>query len=205
MADEAHVAAIEVTLDRGFFNSYKLLVPEFKACVDLKSINDFLSACKGKMVDLKYNEDRNAFILTSGNLSRRFGLISEENGTRMKELPTIALPSSVSIIAKEIKPAIKASLTLGATGTISIDKDGFHIQMENETDEITSDVGKDFLEELNVKEATTSQFNFLLLAEYFNTIKPSALLDITMGTDRPIMIQWFLDKEIGRASCRERV
>src|SRR3989449_3740851 len=72
--DPAHVAMVDLTLDRGAFDAYK--ADDGELGIDMDKMKEILRLAKaGETIALRHDEDKNRLVVTVGNTTRRMALV----------------------------------------------------------------------------------------------------------------------------------
>src|SRR2546428_4618904 len=77
--DPAHVAMVDLTLDRGAFDAYK--ADDGELGIDMDKMKEILRLAKaGETIALRHDEDKNRLVVTVGNTTRRMALVDTAGG-----------------------------------------------------------------------------------------------------------------------------
>ena len=186
--DPAHVAMVDLQVDKKAFEEFKADELELGVDIDkLASIMRLSSA--GDLVSLDFDEKANRLIVTIGNLVRKMALI-DTAGMPDPKMPTLHLPARVVLKSSELTRGVRASESVSDHLALTANKDSFELFAEGDTDTVNLKLSKEFLEEIEAKEACKSLFSI----DYFsNMIKPVRADDnvtIMLGTDNPTRVEF---------------
>src|SRR6267143_1851224 len=99
--DPAHVAMVELTLDRGAFEAYK--ADEGELGVDMDKMKEILRLAKGgETISLSHDEDKNRLIVAVGNTTRRMALV-DTAGMSDPKVPSLNLPVKLTVRTDELR------------------------------------------------------------------------------------------------------
>jgi len=166
--DPAHVAMVDLSLDRGAFEAYR--ADECELGIDMDKVKEVLRLAKaGDTITMTHEEDKNRLVLNVGNTTRRMSLV-DTAGMSDPKVPSLNLPARVTIRTEELRQGIRASESVSDHIALIVGPDGFEIVSEGDTDTVSHKVPKDLLEDLQAKEVVRSLFPL----DYFsNMVKRS--------------------------------
>src|SRR5512136_1095712 len=88
--DPAHVAMVDLSLDRGAFESFK--AEETELGLDMDKMKEILRLAKaGEGISIAHDEDKNRLVVTVGNTTRRMSLV-DTAGMSDHNVPSLNLP-----------------------------------------------------------------------------------------------------------------
>src|SRR3989304_1283170 len=89
--DPAHVAMVDLSLDRGAFEAYR--ADECELGIDMDKVKEGLSLAKaGDTITMTHEEDKNRLDLKVGNTTRRMSLV-DTAGMSDPKVPSLNLPA----------------------------------------------------------------------------------------------------------------
>src|SRR6266571_1710411 len=166
--DPAHVAMVDLSLDRGAFESFK--ADEGELGIDMDKMKEILRLAKaGETISLSHDEDKNRLVVTVGNTTRRMALV-DTAGMSDPKVPSLNLPAKVVVRTDELRQAIRAS--------------------ESDTDNVSHMVPKDLLEEIQAKEAVRSLFPLDYFSNMVKAISSAPNVSLFLGSDYPVKMEF---------------
>ena len=186
--DPAHVAMVDLSLDRGAFEAYK--ADEGELGVDMDKMKEILRLAKaGETIALRHDEDKNRLVVTVGNTTRRMALV-DTAGMSDPKVPSLNLPAKVVVRTDELRQAIRASESISDHIALKASPEGFEIVSEGDTDNVSHMVPKDLLEELQVKEAVRSLFPLDYFSNMVKAISSAPNVTLYLGSDYPVKLEF---------------
>ncbi len=183
VTDPAHVAMLELTLNKKAFEEYK--VDECTLGIDIDKLKDVIKlAGPGETIEMQHDEDKNRLILNIGNITRRMALIDTE-GMSEPKVPILTLPALLTINTEEAKRGIKASEPVSDHVELKVSPDGFEMTAKGDTDTVILKLHKDLLEKLDCKEGVKSLFSLDYIGKMIKTVS-SPNIGLHLGNDMPI-------------------
>ncbi len=186
--DPAHVAMVDLSLDRGAFESFK--ADETELGIDMDKMKEILRLGKaGEAISITHDEDKNRLIVAIGNTTRRMALV-DTAGMSDPKVPSLNLPAKVVVRADELRQAIRASESVSDHIALKASPEGFEIVSEGDTDTVSHMVPKDMLEELQAKEAVRSLFPLDYFSNMVKAISSAPTVGLYLGTDYPVKMEF---------------
>src|SRR5207302_10549466 len=186
--DPAHVAMVDLSLDRGAFEAYK--ADECELGVDMDKMKEILRLAKGgETISFSHDEDKNRLVVTVGNTTRRMALV-DTAGMSDPKVPSLNLPAKLVVRTDELRQAIRASESISDHIALKASPDGFEIVSEGDTDNVSHMVPKDLLEELQAKEAVRSLFPLDYFSNMVKAISSAPTVTLYLGSDYPVKIEF---------------
>lgn len=186
--DPAHVAMVDLSLERAAFESYN--ADDQELGLDLDKVKEVLRLAKtGDVIDLKYDEDKNKLILHVGNITRRMALV-DTAGMSDTKVPNLNLPAKLTIRVEELRQGIRASENVSDHIALTVSPEGFTMQGEGDTDSVDLKLGKDLLDELESKEQVRSMFPLDYFANMIKAITTAPSVTMYLGNDYPVKIEF---------------
>ncbi|MEK6838559.1 MAG: DNA polymerase sliding clamp, partial [Candidatus Thermoplasmatota archaeon] len=154
--DPAHVAMVDLNVDRAAFEAYR--ADECELGIDMDKVKEVLRLAKaGDVISMRHEEEKNRLVVSVGNTTRRMSLV-DTAGMSDPKVPSLNLPAKVSVRTDELRQGIRASESVSDHIALLAGPDGFEIVSEGDTDTVSHKVPKDLLEELQAKESVRSLF-----------------------------------------------
>lgn len=186
--DPAHVAMLDLSLDRGAFESFK--ADETELGIDMDKMKEILRLAKaGEVIAINHDEDKNRLIVTVGNTTRRMALV-DTAGMSDPKVPSLNLPAKVVVRTDELRQAIRASESVSDHIALKASAEGFEIVSEGDTDTVSHMVPKDMLEELQAKDAVRSLFPLDYFSNMVKAISSAPTVALYLGTDYPVKMEF---------------
>lgn len=186
--DPAHVAMVDLSLDRGAFEAYK--ADEGELGVDMDKMKEILRLAKGgETIALSHDENKNRLVVTVGNTTRRMALV-DTAGMSDPKVPTLNLPAKVVVRTDELRQAIRASESISDHIALKASPDAFEIVAEGDADSVSHVVPKDLLEELQAKEPVRSLFPLDYFSNMIKAITSASTVTLYLGSDYPVKLEF---------------
>ncbi len=186
--DPAHVAMVDLSLDRGAFDAFK--ADETELGIDMDKMKEILRLAKtGEAISINHDEEKNRLIVTIGNTTRRMSLV-DTAGMSDPKVPSLNLPAKVVVRADELRQAIRASESVSDHIALKASPEGFEIVSEGDTDTVSHMVPKDMLEELQAKEPVRSLFPLDYFSNMVKAISSAPTVGLYLGTDYPVKMEF---------------
>ncbi len=186
--DPAHVAMVDLSLDRGAFENFK--ADETELGIDMDKMKEILRLAKsGEVISINHDEEKNRLIVSVGNTTRRMALV-DTAGMSDPKVPSLNLPAKLIVRTDELRQAIRASESVSDHIALKASPDGFEIVSEGDTDTVSHMVPKDMLEELQAKEAVRSLFPLDYFSNMVKAIGSAQTVALFLGTDYPVKMEF---------------
>ena len=186
--DPAHVAMVDLSLDRGAFESYK--ADETELGLDMDKMKEILRLAKaGEVISVAHDEDKNRLVVTVGNTTRRMSLV-DTAGMSDPKVPSLNLPAKLVVRTDELRQAIRASESVSDHIALKASPEGFEVVSEGDTDTVSHMVPKDLLEELQAKDAVRSLFPLDYFSNMVKAISTAPTVSLYLGTDYPVRMEF---------------
>ncbi len=186
--DPAHVAMVDLSLDRGAFESFK--ADETELGIDMDKMKEILRLAKsGEAISINHDEEKNRLIVAVGNTTRRMALV-DTAGMSDPKVPSLNLPAKLVVRTDELRQAIRASESVSDHIALKASPEGFEIVSEGDTDTVSHMVPKDMLEELQAKEAVRSLFPLDYFSNMVKAISSAPTVALFLGTDYPVKMEF---------------
>jgi len=186
--DPAHVAMVDLTLDRSAFEAYK--ADEGELGIDMDKMKEILRLAKGgEAISIGHDENKNRLVVTVGNTTRRMALV-DTAGMSDPKVPSLNLPAKLVVRTDELRQAIRASESISDHLALKASSEGFEIVSEGDTDNVSHVVPKDLLEELQVKEPVRSLFPLDYFSNMVKAISSAQTVTLYLGSDYPVKMEF---------------
>ncbi|MBI5001282.1 MAG: proliferating cell nuclear antigen (pcna) [Euryarchaeota archaeon] len=186
--DPAHVAMVELRVDKKAFEEYK--ADESELGVNLLKFRDVLKLTNpGDVIAMEHNEEKNQLVLKVGNITRKMALV-DTTGLSDPKVPNLNLPVKVVIKAEELRKVIKASESVSDHIALETSPEEFKITSEGDNDSADLVMSKHMLNELDCKEGARSLFPLDYFSNMVKAISTSETVTMLMGNDYPVKMEF---------------
>jgi proliferating cell nuclear antigen len=186
--DPAHVAMVDLSLDRAAFDAFK--ADDAELGIDMDKMKEVLRLAKaGDAIALSHDEDKNRLVVTVGNTTRRMSLV-DTAGMSDPKVPSLNLPVKLVVRTEELRQAIRASESVSDHIALKASPDGFEVVSEGDTDTVSHMVPKDLLEEIQAKEPVRSLFPLDYFSNMIKAINSAPNVTLYLGTDYPVKMEF---------------
>ncbi len=191
--DPAHVAMVDLALERGAFDAYR--ADDGELGLDMDKVKEVLKLAKsGDIIAITHEEEKNRLVLNVGNTTRRMSLV-DTAGMSDPKVPSLNLPAKVTIRTDELRQGIRASESVSDHIALIAGPDGFEIVSEGDTDTVSHKVSKELLEEIAAKETVRSlfpldYFSNMVKAIPFGSPAEKSTVRLYLGNDYPVKIEF---------------
>ena len=186
--DPAHVAMVELSLERSAFDAYK--AEEGELGLDMDKMKEILRLAKaGDTISLAHDEDKNRLVVTVGNTTRRMSLV-DTAGMSDPKVPSLNLPAKLTVRTDELRQGIRASESISDHIALRASTSGFEIVSEGDTDTVSHIVPKELLEDLQCKDSVRSLFPLDYFSNMVKAISSASTVTIYLGTDYPVKLEF---------------
>ncbi len=196
--DPAHVAMVDLSVEKGAFEEYK--ADEGELGIDLDKIKEVLRLAKaGDVIQMDHDEDRNRLVIHVGNITRQMSLV-DTAGMSDPKVPNLDLPAKIVVRTEEVRQGIKASESVSDHIALVAHADGFEMVSEGDADTVRLDLPKDLLDEIQCKEKVRSLFPLDYFSNMVKAIGGSSTVSIFLGNDYPVRMEFALAGDSGKAT-----
>ena len=186
--DPAHLAMVDLTLDRGAFESYK--ADDAELGLDMDQMKEVLKLSRaGDILAVTQDEEKNRLVVHVGNITRRMSLV-DTAGMSDPKVPNLNLPAKIRVRTEELRQGIRASESVSDHIALIATPDGFEILSEGDTDSVNLKLPKDMLDELVCKEKARSLFPLDYFANMIKAISTAQTVTMYMGNDYPVRLEF---------------
>ncbi len=186
--DPAHVAMVDLSLDRSAFDAYK--ADDGEIGVDMDKMKEILRLAKsGDVISMAHDEDKNRLVVSVGNTTRRMSLV-DTAGMSDPKVPSLNLPAKLTIRTDELRQGIRASESISDHIALKASNSGFEIVSEGDTDNVSHAVPKELLEDLQVKDSVRSLFPLDYFSNMVKSIGTATTVTLYLGSDYPVKMEF---------------
>ncbi|MEK6851187.1 MAG: proliferating cell nuclear antigen (pcna), partial [Candidatus Thermoplasmatota archaeon] len=186
--DPAHVAMVDLTLDRSAFEAYK--ADDVELGLDMDKMKEVLKLSRvGEVLAMEHEEDKNRLVVHVGNITRRMSLV-DTAGMSDPKVPNLNLPAKIKVRTEELRQGIRASESVSDHIALVATPDGFELVSEGDTDSVNLKLPKDMLDELVCKEKVRSLFPLDYFANMVKAIGTAPTVTMYMGSDYPVRMEF---------------
>jgi proliferating cell nuclear antigen len=193
--DPAHVAMVDLALEKKAFEEYK--ADDNEIGLDVDKIKDVLKLARvNDIISMNHDEDKNRLIMTVGNVTRKMALV-DTAGMSDPKVPNLNLPAKVGIKTAELRQGIRASESVSDHIALTVNPDGFEMNSEGDTDSVNLKLPKDLLDELVCKETVRSLFPLDYFSNMVKAISGADSVRMSIGNDYPVNMEFTIAKGNG--------
>jgi len=186
--DPAHVAMVDLKLNKGAFEEYK--ADDSEIGIDVTKLDQFLRLAKaGETIDISNDEDKKRLNVAVGNTTKRMSVI-DTTGMSEPKVPNLNLPAKVSMKIEDISQGIKASESVSDHIALTVTKDFFEMVCEGDTDQVQMKLLKDQLLELECSDKVKSLFPLEYFSNMMRAIPSQSKITLNLGNDYPVKIEF---------------
>lgn len=196
--DPAHVAMVDIHVDKKAFEEYK--AEEMELGVDIDKLGGIMKlSTSGDIVTLEHNEETNQLVIKIGNLVRRMALI-DTAGMPDPKMPVLDLPATIILKASELNRGVKASEAVSDHLALQANKDNFELSAEGDTDTVNLKLPKDLLLELKAPSKCKSLFSIDYFSNMIKSVRGEDPITIKLGTDNPARVEFDIAEKNGHVN-----
>jgi proliferating cell nuclear antigen len=174
--DESHICLMHMTLPKELFDGFEC-DGEAKLGINLEDLVKIMNrAGKDDSIEFKHPTDSEKIqVLMKGAGTRAFSLrlvdIDEEKIPPTTELD-VDFDAKITVDSNILEQAIKDAEIYQDTLEVKVTQEGLHFSAEGEVGDVSNDIDRDHLDDLNVKQDSRGVFSLAFLK---NIMKMSAL------------------------------
>lgn len=185
--DAAHVAMIEVTVEKEAFDSYE--ADEVEIGLELDKVKSALKlAGPGDVVSMEYDAEQGRLTLAIGNLVRRMSVVDPSSLSDPK-VPQVDLLTDIKIGIDQIQKGIRAAETIKENHiTLVADPEGFEVFCEGDTDFVSLKVPAAELDSITAESQVKSVYNLEYFSNIIKAIPAGTSLNIQLDTNYPVKL-----------------
>ena len=178
--DAAHVAMIEMFVDKGAFTSFE--ADSVELGLDLDKVKGVLKlASSGDLISMEQDDVHGRLIFKVGNITRRMNLVDTSSMSDPK-VPQLSLTANMTVCVDELQKGIRAADTILDHITLRAAPDFFDLSCEGDTDSVSLRIDKAHMP--------------MLPLDYFSNIvkaTPSGtMINIALDSDYPTKLNFSL-------------
>lgn len=186
--DRSHICFVSLNLEPEVFDEFNCDVPE-KLCIDTDEFMRILKRIKKNDVLRLSVDENNLIIVFEGDVTRKFKIRLIDIDYESPSAPDIELPCGVTVDSSLVKDAIVDMELFSDKLYFLIDNEYFIINADGEF----GDAQFKYLHgEEGVNEVAKSSFSIEKLKDVFTASKFSDVVEINLGNDMPIKINFDL-------------
>lgn len=187
--DAAHVAMIEMEIDKCAFESYD--AENCEIGLDLDKVKGVLKlASAGDIIRMEQDDTHGRLVFKVGNITRRMNLVDTSTMSDPK-VPQLSLTAKISLSVDELQKGIRAADTISDHITLRAGQGYFELSCEGDTDSVSLR-----LEGESVKVDTDSDVCSMFPLDYFSNITkaiPSGtMVGVELDNDYPVKLVFAL-------------
>lgn len=186
--DPAHVAMVDISLDKGAFEKYE--AEESELGLTLNKLDQFLRLVDtGSLVSIEQVEDENRLILKVDKITQKMPLL-DTAGMTDPSVPTLDLPISLKIKGKHLLTGVKASQNISDHIAITAGPEGFEIFSEEEEDMVRLALSEEDLDELEANDEVRSLFALDYFSNMIKSVASDTPIFMELGRDYPVKMEF---------------
>ena len=191
--DAAHIAMIELDVDKDAFESYQADNVEIGLDLDkVKGVLKFASA--GDTVKMEQDESLGRLIFKVGNITRRMNLIDTSSMSDPK-VPQLSLTANIAVLVDELQKGIRASESISDHITLRAGPEYFEFLCEGDTDSVSLKLDKGAeggLKSIDTDAEVCSMFPLDYISNILKVIPSGTILNIELDNDYPVKLVFSL-------------
>lgn len=186
--DRSHICFVELNLEPSVFEEFYCNTPE-RLCIDTQEFMRILKRVKKNDVLRLSSDDGNLIISFIGDVDRRFKIKLIDMEYENPKSPDIMLPCEVNVDSGLIKDAIVDMELFSDKLYFAVDSEYFIVNSDGEF----GDASFQYLHgETGIGESVRSSFSISKLKDIFSASKFSDIVNIGLGNDMPLVIDFKL-------------
>lgn len=185
--DPAHVAMIDISVDKEAFVSYE--ADETELGLDLDKIKSVLKlAGPGDTIKMVHDPEQGRLTMTIGNIVRRMALV-DTGSLNDPKVPQVELPMSAKLSIDQLQKGIRAAESISDADhvKIRIAPAGFELSCSGDTDLASLMVPADELEALEADDEAQSLYPIDYFSNIIKAISSSSV-NVLLDTDLPVKL-----------------
>jgi proliferating cell nuclear antigen len=186
--DPAHIAMVDLTLDKAAFEDFK--ADEAEIGIDIDKLNQFLKLARSDdVIDIKHDEDKRRLNIVVGDVTRRMSLI-DTTGMSDPKVPSLNLPAKLTVKADDLVQGIKASETVSDHIALTASPEGFEMTCEGDMDQVNWKKAKKDMESLEAPSSVRSLFPLEYFANMLKAVPGGSSVTMFLGNDYPVKVEF---------------
>ncbi|MBR4226775.1 MAG: DNA polymerase sliding clamp [Candidatus Methanomethylophilaceae archaeon] len=184
--DAAHVAMIEVKVDKGAFESY--YAEDCEIGLDLDKVKGVLKLASGvDLMRMEQDPSTGRLVFRIGNITREMAVLDPSSFSDPK-VPDLHLKASIGISVDELKRGISAADTISDHITMKASPERFELSCEGDTDSVSLSVEKSALVELSTDSEVCSMFPLDYFSNIIKAVPGGTVINIELDDDYPMKL-----------------
>ncbi len=184
--DAAHVAMMEMSVDKGAFESF--YAEDCEIGLDLDKVKSVLKLASGvDLVRMEQDPATGRLVFKIGNITREMAILDPTSFGDPK-VPDLHLKASVGISVDELKRGISAADTISDHVTMRAGPERFEMSCEGDTDSVNLAVEKASLVELNADTDVCSMFPLDYFSNIIKAVPNGTVINMELDNDYPMKI-----------------
>lgn len=186
--DPAHVAMVEMSLDKDAFESFE--GEDTELGLNLSKIDQFLKLSgSGDVVKINHDEEENRLIMEVDNITQKMPLL-DTAGMTDPNVPDLDLPIQLQLEGKHLLRGVKASENISDHVSIMAGPEGFEIFSEEDEDMVRLSLTKEDLDNFEANEEVQSLFALDYFSNMVKCVGKDTSIDMAIGGDYPIKMRF---------------
>ena len=186
--DAAHVAMIEMKVDKGAFESY--YADDCELGLDLDKIKSVLKLASGvEFIRMEQNANLGKLIFKVGNITRSMTILDTSSMSDPK-VPDLHLKAVAGVSVDELKRGISAADSISDHITLRLNPERFELSCEGDTDSVSLSLDKGMLADLSADEEVCSMYPLDYFSNIIKAVPNGTVINIELDSNYPMKI-WF--------------
>lgn len=195
-ADPANVAMVIFKLQKEGFDEFNV-EEEMTIGLDLNRLEDILGVASTSDQITMESEDGSKLSISVSGFEYNISLLDPSTIQQEPKVPDLDLPAEIYIEGNKIRKAVRASEKVSDYVILSTENDKFIISAEGDNDSVKMELGSDKLIDMKTEEDVRSIFSLDYLSDMSKSIKKASEVQIRLGTDYPVKINFKIANEDG--------
>lgn len=188
--DAAHVAMIELDVDKGAFESYS--AEDCEIGLDLDKVKTVLKlASSGDAITMEQDESHGRLVFKIGNITRRMNLVDTSSMSDPK-VPQLSLTANISVSVEELQKGIRAAESISDHITLRAGPEYFELSCEGDTDSVSLKIDKDSLIALDTDSEVCSMFPLDYFSNIIKAVPSGTVINVELDNDYPVKLVFTL-------------
>lgn len=193
--DRSHICFVSLDLQKEIFDEFECEVPE-RICVDTDEFNRVLKRCKKNDTLELSCDDNNLIIVMEGDVTRKFKIKLIDSLYETPVPPKLNPPAVVLLESDMLKDFITDMELFNTNLDFKVDEDFFTVESSSEF----GDSKCDFYHGEEINGSYKSSFSIDKLKLIMKASRFSPIVEVGVGNDMPVIINFKLDSEDGSLS-----
>lgn len=181
--DAAHVAMIELNVNKGAFESYS--AEDTELGLDLEKVKGVLKlAGSGETILMEQDDSTGKLVFKVGNITRRMSLI-DTSGMNDPKVPQLNLTANIAVPIEELQKGIRAVESISDHITLKAGPEFFELSCEGDTDSVSLKLDS-AAAKIETDSNVCSMFPPDYLANIIKAIPSGTQVNIELDNDYPV-------------------